>query len=408
MPELRKALSRPAVDARELALSSVLWFGSLKRNLRPTPCQAATKPALSIDFSLSVIPRRKMAEYSADDEIAAFFKKTTATRSQCETKARQLTGSNKIEPVAIQGACSYTVYAGERLEYVVQCRLSSLALKTELSDLATAVYGSFVPTVSLHGELGHGQDQESGKEPLLVYLMTRMPGITQLDFILSHDVAQSSPEFFPSRQYFFADVASFLARSWLTPQNVSSEYRDKLKASYLSDLHALEEGLPERFKPAIQTCLRSLDDIMALPMVLLHKDFGSSNVLVEKDSCHLTGVIDWAEASIGPFGTNLHSIQSFAGSMHLRNGWTRFPDYEAFEQRFWSTLGTKVGGLSEETVITIKKARVLGLLLSHGFTSRLANEAAPAPLKDDDHGRYHTMYLDGYLVNPSTKMDGAP
>ncbi|OAQ95666.1 hypothetical protein LLEC1_06488 [Akanthomyces lecanii] len=344
-----------------------------------------------------------MAEYAVDDEILAFFEKTTATRSQCERRARQLTGSDKIEPVSIQGDCSYTMYAGDHLEFVVQCRLRSLALKASMTDLATTIHGSLAPVVSLHGELGHRQEQGDGKEPLLVYLMTSMPGITQLNFVLSRTVKQSSPDLFPLRQIFFADVASFFAQSWLAPQNASSEYRDTLRAGYLGDLQALHKGLPERFKPAVDTCLRALDSIMALPMVLLHKDFGSCNLLVDKDLCHLTGVIDWAEALIGPFGTNLHSVQAFAGSMHLRNGWSTFPDYHPLEQRFWATLSAEVGGLSEEMVTTIKEARLLGLLLSHGFTSRLANEGAPVPLKDDEHGRYHMMFLDGYLVNLSTK-----
>lgn len=148
-----------------------------------------------------------MAEYSVDDEILTFFGKTTATRSQCEMKARQLTGSDKIEPVSIQGVCSYTMYAGDHSEFVVQCRLRSLALNTDMTDLAATVHGSLVPVVSLHGELGHRQEQGNGKEPLLVYLMTRMPGITQLDFVLSRTVAQSSPDFFPFRHNFFADVA---------------------------------------------------------------------------------------------------------------------------------------------------------------------------------------------------------
>ncbi len=55
-------------------------------------------------------------------------------------------------------------------------------------------------------------------------------------------------------------------------------------------------------------CLRSLDQIMALPMVLLHTDFRPCHLLVDKDSCHLNGVVDWADALIGPFGTNLHFV----------------------------------------------------------------------------------------------------
>lgn len=31
-------------------------------------------------------------------------------------------------------------------------------------------------------------------------------------------------------------------------------------------------------------------------MVLLHRDFDTSNILVDEKSCHVTGVIDGAEA----------------------------------------------------------------------------------------------------------------
>lgn len=122
---------------------------------------------------------------------------------------RQLVGSQRVVAIAIQGACSYSVYAGDNLEYVVQCRLRSLALKTEVSELATEIYGSLVPTVFFKGVLGDAtEDVKTGdREPLYVYLMSRMPGITQLDFVLSQDFSQDSPEYFPLRQKFIGDVA---------------------------------------------------------------------------------------------------------------------------------------------------------------------------------------------------------
>ncbi|KAJ3497682.1 hypothetical protein NLG97_g1718 [Lecanicillium saksenae] len=256
------------------------------------------------------------------------------------------------------------MYAGNDLGYVVQCRLDSLPLKTEISNLATAVYGSLAPSVSLHGQLGPSRDATSCKEPLLVYLMTRLPGITQLDFVLSRPVAQFSEEFFPFRRNLFTGIASFFAQSWLALEHVSSQYRDDLKAGYLRDLQALGRGLPERFKPAVQESY------------------------------------NWAVRDKPTF------CQAFTGSMHLRNGWSRFPDYEDLGLLFWLHFAEEVGGTSEQTLTTIKKTRVLGFLLSHGFTSRLANEATPTPLKDDEHGRYHMMLLDGYLINAATKMGG--
>lgn len=56
--------------------------------------------------------------------------------------------------VAVQGNCSYSVYAGPSLEYVVQFRLKSLLLDMEVASLAREVYGPFAPAVSFEGQLG--------------------------------------------------------------------------------------------------------------------------------------------------------------------------------------------------------------------------------------------------------------
>ena len=144
--------------------------------------------------------------------------------------------------------------------------------------------------------------------------------------------------------------------------------------------------------------------ILSLPMVLIHKDFGVCNILVDDATFNLVGVIDWAEAEIGPLGTNLHSLQALAAHLHLKNGWTGYDDYDDLQDTFWGTFRDEVGGLSDETVETIKAARVLGKILSRGFTSRLANMPEAVPIKDDETGRYNMLYLDGLLLNPATKF----
>jgi len=53
-------------------------------------------------------------------------------------------------------------------------------------------------------------------------------------------------------------------------------------------------------------------------MVLLHRDFSACNIMVDRISCHLTGIIDWAEAEICPFGQNLDSLQAITGTLHLK------------------------------------------------------------------------------------------
>ncbi|KAI0810104.1 hypothetical protein GGR55DRAFT_689273 [Xylaria sp. FL0064] len=339
-------------------------------------------------------------EYSLDSEIEAFFKKTSVIHATCDARARELVGGSVV-PVDVQGACSYTVYAGPGLEHVVQFRLESLALSIEIASLATEVYGSLAPRVSFEGKIG-----EKGKEPLHVYLMNRVRGITHLDFVLAYGFPEHSLNNISWRKNLIGDVAHFMALSWKSPQPVSPEYRDNLERIYVKDLLLLRATLPARFQHTIQVCLDSINDIMSLPMVLLHQDFGSPNILVDETTCHLVGIIDWAEARVCPFGLNLYSIQSLAGKLHLTNGWTLFEDYETLQGIFWKSFEREVGGLPGHQLRAIKLARILGLLLSCGFTSRLANEPEPVPICDDEIGRYNLMSLDGFLTNPKTKFDG--
>ncbi|KAI0399816.1 hypothetical protein F4802DRAFT_533771 [Xylaria palmicola] len=338
-------------------------------------------------------------EYSACSEIEAFFEKTLASRPICDARARELAGGSVI-PVDIQGACSYTVYAGFGLEYVVQFRLESLALSADVASLATEVYGPLVPKISFEGKIGEGE-----QEPLYVYLMSRVYGLTHLDFILAHGFPENSPDNLGWRKNLIGDIAHFMAISWKSPQPISPEYRNNMRHTYIRDLILLRSALPSRFQPIIQICIDSIENIMSLPMVLLHQDLGSCNIMVDEATCHLVGVIDWTEAEVHPFGFNLYSIQSLMGKLHLRNGWTLFGDHKTLQSIFWERLERDVGGFSTNQLQAIELARVLGLLLSRGFTSRLANEPEPVPIGDDEDGRYNMMSLDGFLINPQTKFD---
>ena len=147
-----------------------------------------------------------------------------------------------------------------------------------------------------------------------------------------------------------------------------------------------------------------MENILSLPMVLLHRDLNTSNIMVDRTSCHLVGIIDWAEAEICPFGQNLHSLQALTGALHLKNGWRRYEGYEALQDTFWSTFRDEVGDLSVETIQAIKTARILGLLRSRSFTKRLANMPPATPIRDDETGCYNMPSLDGFL---SIRLQGS-
>lgn len=68
----------------------------------------------------------------------------------CDGRAKDFVGGSVV-PVNIQGFCSYSVYSGPNLAFVVQFRLE---LKTETILLARKLYGSLAPAVSIAGLLG--------------------------------------------------------------------------------------------------------------------------------------------------------------------------------------------------------------------------------------------------------------
>ncbi|KFZ11635.1 hypothetical protein V501_04639 [Pseudogymnoascus sp. VKM F-4519 (FW-2642)] len=359
------------------------------------------------------------AVYNVEDEIAAFFTKTSVTRQACDDRAKDIAGGT-VTPIKIQGFCSYSVYAGPNLEYVVQFRPKSLELKTENTMLAKQLYGTLAPEVSFVGQLG---DDDAGKEPLYIYLANRVRGVTQLEFNLTHACADNSQETFAWRKTLMGDMArytipilntlfinytkchSFFALAWKSPQLMDVSQRNRLRQTYTTELQLLLTALPVRFRTTIQSCIDSVDAILSLPMVLLHQDFGDSNIMVDETTCHLVGIIDWAEAEIGPFGLNLFALESLSGKLHLQNGWSRYEDYDILQDTFWNTFKKEVGGVTKEDLRTVSLARTTGLLLTHGFTSRLANDPDHVPIGDDERGRYNMLSLDGFLINLVTRFE---
>lgn len=206
-------------------------------------------------------------------------------------------------PVDIQGECSYSVYAGAELEYVVRFRLESLALKTEVVSQVNEAYGSLAPKVFFKGKVGDGEGQG---EPL--YPVCPMK---------------------PTSGIYKSCIPRFPPDSNPSSKPVST--------------------------PGTISCLYPF---------LLHRDFGPCNTIVDEVTYHLVGVIDWAKAQVCPLGLNLHSLQSLTGKLHLRDGWTLLEDYGTLQDVFWGRLTQEVGGLSDDQLRTIKLARALGVLLS--------------------------------------------
>ena len=144
--------------------------------------------------------------YDVEQEVETFFTKTTVTRSTCDLHARALVDGG-LQLVPVQGACSYTVYAGATLGSVIQFRLKSLALHLKTMELAHQVYGKFAPEVAFKGQIGEDHSDD-GREALLVYVMPRMQGISRLDFILAFGFPEDTPANRNARITLIKDVAT--------------------------------------------------------------------------------------------------------------------------------------------------------------------------------------------------------
>jgi hypothetical protein len=81
-------------------------------------------------------------------------------------------------------------------------------LKSEIVVLVREIYGSLAPNTSFHRQLG-----EDGKEPLFVYIINRIQGISYLDFVLANGFPENSDENFIWRKTLISDVVRYSSSS---------------------------------------------------------------------------------------------------------------------------------------------------------------------------------------------------
>lgn len=99
------------------------------------------------------------------------------------------------------------MYAGPREEFGVQFRLKSLALNMDIMTLAQNIYGDLVPPVSYHGQIG---EDGTEKDPLSIYNMDRVQGISHLDFILAQTASNDSSDYCVWRENLISDIAKYI------------------------------------------------------------------------------------------------------------------------------------------------------------------------------------------------------
>lgn len=323
--------------------------------------------------------------YTLDNAINSFFSGAGASSSktQCDQFAYQRHGGH-IQPVHIQGSTSYTVIAGSSGNKIVQFREQSALVDTNMLALVKDIHGDVVPSCSELGTIG-----DPKRSQLVIYDMDRLPGE---NFIIARPSLTCGQNMTTVHS-----LAKFFAQSWQigTPDDSSLVDKSAIEAECYSRFKYLADTIPERFQQAITEAQAALPLLLDghYPLVPTHGDLNEMNILVNPDSGEITGVVDWSDASIQPFGFTLYALENVLGSMGS-GGWRWLENANDLRNSFWTTFREQTG-LSEDQTSLIKIAGKAGILIRYGtaYDSGFSGMIGVRDPNGDDF-----RYLDALLV----------
>lgn len=193
----------------------------------------------------------------------------------------------------------------------------------------------------------------------------------------------------------------FFAESWTHRQTLSVDQRDALYRQQDQDLDQLSQSLPSRFSSVLAQIRTQLPLLYhpSYPLSLAHDDLSETNMLIDAQTGHLTGIIDWADAKVVPFGFALWGFFNVTGYM-ASTGWHFYPNAELLEQTFWEVLEESAGNISDDSRGLIRASCTIGVFLRYGF--RWIDADTKIPVGNEDSS---IRYLDALLLGEEAAMD---
>ncbi|KAJ4116102.1 hypothetical protein NW768_011074, partial [Fusarium equiseti] len=182
----------------------------------------------------------------------------------------------------------------------------------------------------------------------------------------------------------------FFAEAWKGAQEVTPCHVSNLRQQIEIDLNQLSQELPARFSRTLTLVREGIPEIFTFPFVITDGDLHETNILV--DDGYITGVIDWAESTIYPFGVSLWALENILGYMD-GTGWHYHKNAKELRDEFWWVFETNIGSIQEGMKEKILLARMLGLFLRYGFEQ---NGSARVRVRDTDAAlRYANAFCTG-------------
>lgn len=327
--------------------------------------------------------------YSLDKTVTNFFLQLQdVTRQQCDELALSLIGP-PIRPCPIQGAFSYTLFAGLDGTKIVQFRSEHLDM--EILALAHSIFGRFVTKCVHHGYLGHSSR-------LGVYVMDRIQGVTYIEARTGFDsLVDISEDMRLWQNNVVIDFARFFALSWKNPI-VQEEQRTRYCRDDIErKLGLLSVSLPSRFAAIMHQLSYHTGELFScsFPLVLTHDDLCEMNILVDPKTGQIAGIIDWANAKIQPFGLALWGVENVLGYMD-GDGWHYFSNHQQLIALFWAVFEDEVGAgrVTTDDKERIRLARLVGIALRYGF--QWDGAGVQRPILESDTSM---KYLDAFLYS---------
>lgn len=328
--------------------------------------------------------------YSHDEEIEAFFIRNgfdRATRDACDEYARVQFPGSTAKPAATQGYCSYTLNISD--EYLLQFRPEAFMLDIDTCSKVKSIYGEFAPATTYLGEVegvSIQQVPDADVKPSVmmhIYLHQRIRGIPLSEFRkrkkgcradddkifkrrLMSGLAKVFALGFHGRQL-SRGMEGMLPADAMTKGRVGESIRWRL---------SLLNGLPEKDLLAhVSEAQAQLDVVEASNWCVTHGDLLPGNMMVDAETGHLTGLIDWAEAEWLPFGMALYGVEEVLGEDRpcSEGGFRYYHDHEELRRLFWGEFLSFIGrdgtrsGYRFQLLREAEAARKLGILLWRGI-----------------------------------------
>jgi hypothetical protein len=163
-------------------------------------------------------------------------------------------------------------------------------------------------------------------------------------------------------------VDRFFAQSWNKRQPIQGDVTKVLHAEFDQKFSVLAQFLPPRFESRLVSIRRDLLSLFsgALPFVLSHGDLCEMNILIDPKSGKITGIVDWAEARILPFGFSLWGFENVLGYMDSK-GWHYYDNRRELESLFWKIFREEAEVFADDDLILIQRARAAGSFCRYGF-----------------------------------------